>query len=79
MAAARRILSRLSVLVVTLAMLSAAAVAWAQDATTAPAEETSDGLGPWLMSYGLVILGIALGVLAVCRRAKRQEVEELDN
>ena len=41
-------------------------------AAAAEAEE-KPGAGAWVPSYGLVLLGIGLGVLGVCLTGKRRE------
>ena len=38
-----------------------------------PRESESVGSGVYVMAYGLVILGIALGMLFVCRSSNRRE------
>ena len=65
--------------------LAAAAVCWVAWCGTAlaqpPREEKGDGAS-WVMSYGLVLLAVGLGMLFVCGtsrrrdRAKPQEYEE---
>jgi len=60
-------------------LLALAAVGWmaihvaALAQAAEPAEEAGGGGGgPWLMPYALVVLGIGLGMLFVCRSAKRR-------
>ncbi len=36
-------------------------------------EEEDEGGGMWVMSYGLVLLGIVLGMLVVCRSSRRRQ------
>ena len=48
---------------------SVATVAWARRGTP---EVKKEG-GSFLMSYALVVLGIGLGMLVVCRSARRRE------
>lgn len=36
-------------------------------------EEKEEGSGTWVMSYGLVLLGIVLGMLIVCRSSHRRQ------
>ena len=36
-------------------------------------EEGGEEGGSWMMSYGLVLLGIVLGMLVVCRSSRRWE------
>ncbi|NQU20650.1 MAG: hypothetical protein HQ567_05155 [Candidatus Nealsonbacteria bacterium] len=38
-----------------------------------PEEEEEGGSGNWMMSYGLVLLGIVLGMLVVCRSSHRRD------
>ena len=44
--------------------------AWAQAAE--PADEGGGGAGSWLLPYALVVLCVGLGMLFVCRSAKRR-------
>lgn len=69
----------------TLKTLAAAAVCWtALYGTTLaqPAEKEKGKGASWVLSYGLVLLGIVVAMLFVCRtsrrrdRAKPQEYEE---
>ena len=38
-----------------------------------PKEEEEGGGGRWVMSYGLVLMGVVLGMLVVCRSSRRRE------
>ena len=61
--------------------LTMAAVCWAAVYGSAlakkpavPEEEGGEGgAAAWTMPYGLVILGVALGMLLVCRSSRRRE------
>ena len=44
---------------------------WAQQA--GQAKEESSGAGPWVLPYTLVILCIGLGMLVLCRTARRSD------
>jgi hypothetical protein len=51
-----------------LSLLVYATAAWAQQT---PPADPADDKGSWVLSYALVILGIALGLMAVCRPGNR--------
>ncbi|MBN2473421.1 MAG: hypothetical protein JXB62_02340 [Pirellulales bacterium] len=64
----------------TLRSLTAMAACWAVMGGAAwarggPGQEESEGGGvtAWTLPYGLVILGIALGMMLVCRSARRRD------
>ena len=38
-----------------------------------PEEKEDEGGGSWVMSYGLVLMGVVLGMLVVCRSSRRRE------
>jgi heme/copper-type cytochrome/quinol oxidase subunit 2 len=38
--------------------------------------EQKQGVGPWMSSYALVLLGIVLGLLGVCLTSRRREREK---
>ena len=48
---------------------SVAAVAWAKRG----APEVKEEGGSFLLSYAMVVLGIGLGMLVICRSARRRE------
>ena len=52
-----------------------AAVCWAAVYSTALAQETEkkSGGGSWMLAYGLVFLGVGLGMLLVCRSSRRRD------
>ena len=59
------------------AMLTASllsAVAFGQEEATGPTDNSS-----WVLGYALVILGIALGLVAVCRPGNRSAEVRMDD
>ena len=53
--------------------LTAYGAAWAAQPAPPPKAGESVGSGVYVMAYFLVILGIALGILFVCRSSNRRE------
>ena len=57
--------------------LATAALCWAAVHATAFAGEAEGGAEPgalvWVKSYGLVVLGVALGMMVVCRSTRRRD------
>jgi uncharacterized membrane protein (DUF485 family) len=47
--------------------------ALAQGTTSAPAQSSTTGTGAYVFGYGLVMLGIVLGLLFVCRTSNRRD------
>ncbi|MBN2021759.1 MAG: hypothetical protein JW809_03110 [Pirellulales bacterium] len=67
-------LGKARLLMVALACwLSWAAPAWAAKTNEAPKDTGSTQVTPWVLPYALVILGIALGMLVVCRSSRRSD------
>jgi heme/copper-type cytochrome/quinol oxidase subunit 2 len=62
----------------TLKTLAGTAVCWAAVHGTAlaqarPQDEEEEGGASWTMSYLLVLFGVGLGMLLVCRSSRRRE------
>ncbi len=45
----------------------------AQGTTSAPAQSSTTGTGAYVFGYGLIMLGIVLGLLFVCRTSSRRD------
>ncbi len=52
--------------------LGSAAEAWAQG------DGAGSGASPWVMPYALVILGVGLGLLVVCKPSRRREKAKVE-
>lgn len=60
-----------------------AAVYWLSQGTYAWAQESSPTVGgrgasPWVLPYALVILGVGLGLLILCKPSKRREKAKVE-
>jgi uncharacterized membrane protein (DUF485 family) len=51
----------------------AGSAALAQGTASAPAQSSTTGTGAYVFGYGLVMLGIVLGLLFVCRTSNRRD------
>jgi hypothetical protein len=72
-------MSRFRTLVRSLFCLVSVWAAWLAVAVQAWAQQTGGGGGedrgakPWVLPYALVLLGVGLGMLLICRPSKRRE------
>ncbi|MCE5268980.1 MAG: hypothetical protein LLG00_13975 [Planctomycetaceae bacterium] len=70
----RPIFRRLTVVAITLVTwLAVDAAVFAQKFQQPKAGEATTGTGPYVMAYGLLIVGIALGLAVVCTSSNRRD------